>query len=114
MQIILALYECHRRKEGKVLHRDIKPANIFFDGSNNIKLGDFGLSRILGKESQYADTHVGTPYYMSPEQINECKYNEKSDIWSLGCLIYECAALEPPFTATNHLSLAMKIRAGKM
>jgi len=50
---------------------------------------------------------------MSPEQINESKYNEKSDIWSLGCIIYELAALHPPFQAQNHLSLAMKIKAGK-
>lgn len=49
---------------------------------------------------------------MSPEQINDCKYNEQSDIWSLGCIIYEVAALKPPFQAQNHLSLAMKIKAG--
>jgi NIMA (never in mitosis gene a)-related kinase len=50
---------------------------------------------------------------MSPEQINESKYNEKSDIWSAGCLVYEMAALKPPFEATNHLSLAIKIKSGK-
>jgi NIMA (never in mitosis gene a)-related kinase len=60
----------------------------------------------------YAKTHVGTPFYMSPEQVMETKYNEKSDIWSLGCLIYELAALHPPFKAQNHLALATKIRAG--
>lgn len=58
-------------------------------------------------------THVGTPYYMSPEQIEEQKYNEKSDIWSLGCIVYEMAALKPPFKASNHLNLAMKIKNGK-
>jgi len=52
---------------------------------------------------------VGTPYYMSPEQINEQRYNEKSDIWSLGCIIYEMAALRPPFKAQNHFALAHKI-----
>jgi len=50
---------------------------------------------------------------MSPEQINEQNYNDKSDIWSLGCIIYEMAALHPPFKAANHLSLAMKIKEGK-
>lgn len=50
---------------------------------------------------------------MSPEQINECKYNEQSDIWSLGCIIYEMASLQPPFTAQNHLALAVKIKTGK-
>ena len=50
---------------------------------------------------------------MSPEQINEQNYNEKSDIWSLGCIVYEMAARHPPFKAANHLSLAMKIKDGK-
>lgn len=96
-QIALALYQCHKRKEGMILHRDLKPGNIFLDGGNNVKLGDFGLSRVLSKESVYATTNVGTPYYMSPEQINEQKYNDKSDIWALGCIIFEMAALKPPF-----------------
>lgn len=112
-QIVFALSECHNRKNGKILHRDLKPANIFLDSQNNIKLGDFGLSRIMNENSMYAYTHVGTPYYMSPEQINESKYNESSDIWSAGCLLYEIAALKPPFEAQNHLSLAIKIKAGK-
>jgi serine/threonine protein kinase len=47
-QITLALYDCHRRKEGKILHRDLKPGNVFLDANNNVKLGDFGLSRIMG------------------------------------------------------------------
>ena len=110
---MLALYECHRRKEGRILHRDLKPGNVFLDKNQNVKLGDFGLSRVLSKESMYAYTHVGTPYYMSPEQINEdAKYNEKSDIWSVGCVIYEMTALRPPFEATNHFQLAMKIKKG--
>lgn len=67
MQILLGLQACHDRKEGKVIHRDIKPANIFLDKSNNIKIGDFGLSRLLSKESVYIKTSVGTPFYMSPE-----------------------------------------------
>lgn len=112
MQIVLALHECHKRKEGKILHRDLKPANIFLDGQMNVKLGDFGLSKMMGEESVYAHTHVGTPYYMSPEQINDSHYNEKSDIWSLGCLLYEICALSPPFEATNQVQLAGKIRAG--
>jgi NIMA (never in mitosis gene a)-related kinase 2 len=101
-QVLLALQTCHSRPEGKILHRDLKPGNIFLDADHNVKLGDFGLSRVMGDESVFAYTHVGTPYYMSPEQINEQKYNEKSDIWSLGCIIYEIAALRAPFEATTH------------
>jgi serine/threonine protein kinase len=67
----LALYNCHNHAKGKILHRDLKPGNIFIDGKEDVKLGDFGLSRVLGDESVYAQTHVGTPYYMSPEQIND-------------------------------------------
>ena len=106
MQIVLALRECHNRKEGKIIHRDIKPGNVFFDKDNNVKLGDFGLSRVMSNESVYAQTNVGTPYYMSPEQINEAKYDEKTDIWSAGCVLYEMVALRPPFKATNQLALA--------
>ena len=77
----------------------MKPGNIFLDSNKDAKLGDFGLARVMNEESIHAQTHVGTPYYMSPEQINEQKYNEKSDIWSLGCIVYEMAALRPPFKA---------------
>jgi serine/threonine protein kinase len=66
--LTLALLECHHRKDGsKILHRDLKPGNVFFDQEDSVKLGDFGLSRMMGDESVFAYTHVGTPYYMSPE-----------------------------------------------
>uniref|UniRef100_A0A8D0L9Z1 Serine/threonine-protein kinase Nek2 n=1 Tax=Sphenodon punctatus TaxID=8508 RepID=A0A8D0L9Z1_SPHPU len=114
-QLTLALKECHRRNNGcqTVLHRDLKPANIFLDGKQNVKLGDFGLARILHHDTSFAKTFVGTPYYMSPEQMNRMSYNEKSDIWSLGCLLYELCALSPPFTAYNQKELAVKIKEGK-
>ena len=51
----------------KILHRDLKPGNIFLDSNSDCKLGDFGLARVMNHESQFAFTHVGTPYYMSPE-----------------------------------------------
>ena len=113
-QIVLAIHYIHNFKEGKILHRDIKPSNIFLDSENNIKLGDFGLSRELGENSNFAYSHVGTPYYMSPEQIDEIRYNEKSDIWSLGCFLYEISYLNPPFLAKNQIQLAMKIKNGKI
>ncbi|KDO35492.1 NEK protein kinase [Saprolegnia parasitica CBS 223.65] len=116
-QLYMALKECHRHREGNtvrpILHRDIKPGNIFLDAQNNAKLGDFGLAKELSSESKFAQTNVGTPYYMSPEMVNEMTYDERSDIWALGCLLYEMAALAPPFDATNQLALAKKINAGK-
>lgn len=109
-----ALAQCHKCAAGVILHRDLKPANIFLDNptSRCVKLGDFGLARTLKDSLDYARTHVGTPFYMSPEQVMELQYNDKSDIWSLGAAMYEIAALSPPFKATNHLALATKIRAG--
>ena len=113
MQILSALKSCHTRKGGKILHRDLKPGNVFLDKFQNVKIGDFGLSKVMGENSLYAYTHVGTPYYMSPEQLNDGKYNEKSDIWSAGCLVYELARLDPPFTGRTHAELAKSISIGK-
>ena len=118
-QVLLALDYCHSRvadpkgRGGKVIHRDIKPANIFISEMNSIKLGDFGLSREMGEHSEFAETHVGTPYYMSPEQVKSAPYNEKSDIWSTGIILYELAALKRPFEANNQLNLARKIESGR-
>ena len=116
-QILSALKTCHRRREKgalkPVLHRDIKPANVFLDRHDNAKLGDFGLARTLESMSKFAYTNVGTPFYMSPEQTNSKKYDERSDIWAVGCMLYELAALRPPFHASNQLALAMKINAGR-
>ena len=70
----------------------MKPSNLFIK-NKNVRIGDFGLSKILNTSVDYTSTNVGTPYYMSPEMINDEKYDEKSDIWSLGCILYELAAL---------------------
>eukprot|EP01083_Nonionella_stella_P293580 998465_1 len=112
---VSALAECHQasRSSGKILHRDLKPGNIFLTEDLKVKLGDFGLSRRLSRSTAFARTRVGTPYYMSPEQVAREEYDERSDIWSLGCIIYELCALTVPFDASNELSLALKIRAGK-
>lgn len=79
-----------------------------------MKLGDFGLSKELAQAS-FANTYVGTPYYMSPELMQEKSYDSKSDIWSLGCLVYELCALKPPFhEARTHAELSAFIRNGRI
>lgn len=86
---------------------------VFLDGKKNVKLGDFGLSRSLtDPKLNFAKTYVGTPYYMSPELLSESLYDSKSDIWSLGCVIYEMCALLPPFLADTQSELTAKIKYG--
>ncbi|EPS36868.1 hypothetical protein H072_9490 [Dactylellina haptotyla CBS 200.50] len=96
-----------------VVHRDLKPENVFLDHDTCVKLGDFGLSRILASDQHMATTYVGTPYYMSPEIVCDLPYTSRSDIWSLGCVIYELCALSPPFDAKSLPSLCQKIQAGR-
>jgi serine/threonine protein kinase len=90
------------------LHRDIKAANVFLTAGCVIKLGDFGISKILS-ETVHSKTFVGTPYYMSPEMCMNQSYTNKSDIWSLGCVLFEIAALEYPFKGKNLMALLQNI-----
>ncbi|CAI4054353.1 hypothetical protein N7582_000071 [Saccharomyces uvarum] len=78
-----------------------------------VKLGDFGLAKSLETSIQFATTYVGTPYYMSPEVLMDQPYSPLSDIWSLGCVIFEMCSLHPPFQAKNYLDLQTKIKNGK-
>ena len=97
-----------------ILHRDIKPENVFLNHEEHIKLGDFGLSKQLGTQRTFANTYVGTPYYMSPELATGSSYDIKSDIWALGCVVFELCALSPPFDATSQAELTIKIKSGQV
>lgn len=86
--------------------------SVFLDHDNSVKLGDFGLSKIL-QSHDFASTYVGTPFYMSPEICKAEQYGPHSDIWALGCIIYEMCAKQPPFNAKTHFELIQKIKSGR-
>ena len=106
-QICLALQHVHKKH---IIHRDLKSGNVFLMKSGIIKLGDFGIAKVL--KSQKAKTMVGTPYYLSPEIINNKPYDSKSDIWALGVLLYELMTFKMPFNATSLPLLSIKINRG--
>jgi non-specific serine/threonine protein kinase/NIMA (never in mitosis gene a)-related kinase len=109
VQTALAIHYMH---EQKVLHRDIKAQNIFMLGNGRLVLGDLGISKVLDGTAQFAQTQIGTPYYMSPELFKNKPYNHKSDVWALGCVLYELCALVHPFDAANIQGLSQKIMKG--
>ncbi|XP_071353129.1 serine/threonine-protein kinase Nek3 [Trachinotus anak] len=96
----------------RVLHRDLKSKNIFLTENGTIKLGDFGSACILNSSKAYAHTYVGTPYYVAPEIWDNKPYNNKSDVWSLGCVLYELCTLQHPFQASSWKSLIFKVCRG--
>ena len=105
IQMLLAMQYVHA---SKVLHRDMKSENIMLH-EGHCKLADFGLARQLTSQSRMAKTAVGTPYYISPEVCEGKLYDQKTDVWSLGCIVYEMIAYHPPFLAKNLCALVMKI-----
>ena len=86
---------------------------MFLAKDDKIKIGDLGVARELNHTANMAHTVVGTPYYLSPELCEEKPYNNKSDIWSLGCVLYEMCTLRHPFEAQNQGALILKILRGK-
>ena len=95
----------------KICHRDIKCANLFLTKSGEIKLGDLNVSKVAKKG--LLRTQTGTPYYCSPEVWKDQPYDFKSDIWSLGCVLYEMITFLPPFRASTMKGLYTKVIAGK-
>lgn len=110
LQLCMALQYLH---ENRILHRDIKTANVFLTRHNVVKLGDFGISTVLQSTMACAKTVCGTPYYFSPELCQNRPYNNKSDIWSLGVVLYEALTLQRPFNAKSLKELVKKILLGQ-
>ncbi|XP_053456108.1 serine/threonine-protein kinase Nek4 isoform X3 [Nycticebus coucang] len=100
--------------EKHILHRDLKTQNVFLTRTNIIKVGDLGIARVLENHCDMASTLIGTPYYMSPELFSNKPYNYKSDVWALGCCVYEMATLKHAFNAKDMNSLVYRIIEGKL
>eukprot|EP01137_Pigoraptor_chileana_P004636 Opistho-2@46545 len=105
-QLTMAIHYMHERR---ILHRDLKSSNVFLTHDNIVKLGDLGIAKVLMGTIDSASTFTGTPYYMSPEVLKNEAYNSKSDIWSMGCILYELCCLERPFEGRSLIGLMFKI-----
>jgi len=111
-QICLGVEHLH---QNGIVHRDIKTLNIMMTRNGTVaKLADLGVSRQLSHQTMMLDTMYGTPLYLSPELVDNAAYNEKTDIWSLGIVLYELCCLAPPFQGKSLLAVAEAIRGGQM
>mmetsp|Transcript_13648 Transcript_13648/g.33577 ORF Transcript_13648/g.33577 Transcript_13648/m.33577 type:complete len:375 (-) Transcript_13648:902-2026(-) len=108
VQLLLALSYCHSKK---ILHRDVKTQNIFLS-EGKVMLGDFGLAKQLQRTLEMARTPIGTPYYMAPEIYEEQPYSFKSDVWALGCVLYEMLMGKPAFAADNLSRVVIRVIRG--
>jgi len=110
VQMALGLHYMH---QNRVLHRDLKTQNVFLLGNGRLVLGDLGISKVLDGTMDFAQTCIGTPYYMSPEIFKNKPYSYKSDVWALGCVLYEMTTLNHAFDANSIGNLAQKIIKGR-
>ena len=110
IQMIEGLKALHDKK---IMHRDLKSANIFLvKDKHQCKLGDMNVSKVI--KDKVLLTQTGTPYYASPEVWNDEPYSYKSDLWSIGCVIYEICALRPPFHGKDLDELYINVCKGKI
>ncbi|KAF8250426.1 Pkinase-domain-containing protein, partial [Wilcoxina mikolae CBS 423.85] len=108
-QILSALYYCQMVN---ITHRDLKPENIFMMSDGTVKLGDFGLGKITPKGKLF-DSACGSPHYIAPEIASFRKYDaRKTDVWSLGCVLYTCLAGHLPFEGETQEDLLQAVRHG--
>ena len=105
-QSCLAIQHVHNQH---ILHRDLKSQNIFLTQAGFVKLGDFGIAKVLAHTAAEAITMIGTPLYLAPEVCHSQPYGMKADVWSLGVVLYELLALKPPFTGSNLAALINNI-----
>uniref|UniRef100_A0A8D8EUV9 non-specific serine/threonine protein kinase n=2 Tax=Culex pipiens TaxID=7175 RepID=A0A8D8EUV9_CULPI len=105
--LVSALYYLHSHR---ILHRDLKPQNILMDRNMTAKLCDFGFARNMTMGTHVLTSIKGTPLYMAPELLEAKPYDHHADLWSLGCIIYEMLAGEPPFSSTSMIHLVRLIR----
>ena len=109
VQTARALAHLHGKR---IMHRDLKTQNIFLTKDGVVRLGDFGIARALNNATEMASTVVGTPFYMSPELMASKPYDFKTDMWSLGCVLYEMTSLQHAFCADDMSGLVLKILRG--
>ena len=109
VQTARALSHLHGKR---IMHRDLKTQNIFLTKDGVVRLGDFGIARALNAATEMAVTVVGTPFYMSPELMASKPYDFKTDMWSLGCVLYEMTSLQHAFCADDMSGLVLKILRG--
>ncbi|CAI2365654.1 unnamed protein product [Moneuplotes crassus] len=105
LQISLGIKHIH---DSKIIHRDIKPDNIFLFGDDVVKIGDFGVSKIIKETIQLNSTLAGSPYYIAPEVFLR-NYDSKADIWSMGVTMYELCSYIVPFRGRDQEGLKKNI-----
>ena len=93
----------------KIIHRDLKPSNIFISSDQHLKIGDFGIAKLRNHTISMASTLVGSDIYIAPEIFGRMPYNEKADVWALGCILYELASLKPAFSGHTFLLSIMQV-----
>ena len=108
IQIVRGLKALH---DLRICHRDIKCANVFLTKEGVVKLGDMNVSRVA--KGGLMRTQTGTPYYACPEVWKDMPYDNRSDVWSAGCVLYEMITLLPPFRAQTMKGLYSKVLSGK-